>query len=167
MRVAFSSIAWNTGFSSPGDELMTRNTSAVAVCCSSDCLNSFNSRVFSMAMTAGPLPYEKLRIGGRDIKHCCWVNHSAFITEQNPKLGLANLYGLFQHRVEDWLQFAGRSADNAQHFARRRLLLQCLAQLAPKPHDLCFLAGSRRTAMARAFGAFALRLRVLVGLLLA
>ena len=29
-------MAWNTGSSSPGDELMTRSTSAVAVCCSSD-----------------------------------------------------------------------------------------------------------------------------------
>ena len=52
MRVAFSSMAWNTGSSSPGDELMTRSTSAVAVCCSSDCRNSLSSRVFSMAMTA-------------------------------------------------------------------------------------------------------------------
>ena len=39
-RVAFSSIAWNTGSNSPGDELMTLSTSAVAVCCSSDSLNS-------------------------------------------------------------------------------------------------------------------------------
>jgi hypothetical protein len=31
---------------------MTPNTSAVAVCCSSDCLNSLSSRAFSMAMTA-------------------------------------------------------------------------------------------------------------------
>ena len=31
---AFSSIASNTGARSPGEELMTRNTSAVAVCCS-------------------------------------------------------------------------------------------------------------------------------------
>ena len=36
MRVAFSSIAWNTGSKSPGDELMTRSTSDVAVCCSND-----------------------------------------------------------------------------------------------------------------------------------
>ena len=71
------------------------------------------------------------------------------MTEQNPKLGLANVYGLFQHRVEDWLQFAGRSADDAQHFARSRLLLQCLAQLAPKPRDHGLLAGSGGTAMAR------------------
>src|SRR5947199_5525420 len=32
MRVAFSRMAWNTGSKSPGDELMTRNTCAVAVC---------------------------------------------------------------------------------------------------------------------------------------
>ena len=32
--IAFSSIASNTGLRSPGDELMTCNTSAVAVCCS-------------------------------------------------------------------------------------------------------------------------------------
>jgi hypothetical protein len=52
MRVAFSSIAWNTGSSSPGDELMTLSTSAVAVCCCSDSRSSLSSRVFSMAMTA-------------------------------------------------------------------------------------------------------------------
>ena len=33
-RIAFSSIASNTGARSPGEELMTCNTSAVAVCCS-------------------------------------------------------------------------------------------------------------------------------------
>ena len=52
IRIAFSSIALNTGSRSPGDELMTRNTSAVAVCCSSDSRNSVSSRVFSMAITA-------------------------------------------------------------------------------------------------------------------
>jgi hypothetical protein len=40
MRVAFSSILLNTGSSSPGDELMTCNTSEVAVCCSSASANS-------------------------------------------------------------------------------------------------------------------------------
>ena len=49
MRVAFSSIVLNTGPSSPGEPLMTRSTSEVAVCCSSASLNSwrasFNSRV--------------------------------------------------------------------------------------------------------------------------
>ena len=36
MRVAFSSMASNTGSSSPGELLMTLSTSEVAVCCSSD-----------------------------------------------------------------------------------------------------------------------------------
>ena len=59
MRVAFSSMASNTGSSSPGELEMTRSTSDVAVCCSSDSLrspvrwrSSLSSRVFSMAMTA-------------------------------------------------------------------------------------------------------------------
>ena len=34
IRTAFASMAWNTGPSSPGDELMTRSTSDAAVCCS-------------------------------------------------------------------------------------------------------------------------------------
>ena len=59
MRVAFSSMAWNTGSSSPGELEMTLSTSDVAVCCSSDSVrssvrwrSSLSSRVFSMAMTA-------------------------------------------------------------------------------------------------------------------
>ena len=40
MRVAFSSIASNTGSSSPGELEMTRSTSEVAVCCSSASLSS-------------------------------------------------------------------------------------------------------------------------------
>ena len=59
IRVAFSSMAWNTGSSSPGELLMTCSTSEVAVCCSSASLrssvrwrSSLSSRVFSMAMTA-------------------------------------------------------------------------------------------------------------------
>ena len=59
MRVAFASMASNTGCSSPGELEMTFSTSVVAVCCSSDSLrssvrwrSSLSSRVFSMAMTA-------------------------------------------------------------------------------------------------------------------
>ena len=59
MRVAFSSMALNTGSSSPGELEMTLSTSLVAVCCSSDSVrssvrwrSSLSSRVFSMAMTA-------------------------------------------------------------------------------------------------------------------
>src|SRR6516225_888982 len=46
-RSAFSSIASNTGARSPGEELMTCNTSAVAVCCSSASRVSVRSRAFS------------------------------------------------------------------------------------------------------------------------
>ena len=59
MRVAFSSMALNTGSSSPGELEMTFSTSEVAVCCSSASVrssvrwrSSLSSRVFSMAMTA-------------------------------------------------------------------------------------------------------------------
>ena len=40
MRTAFSSIASNTGTSSPGELDMTFSTSEVAVCCSSDSVKS-------------------------------------------------------------------------------------------------------------------------------
>ena len=59
MRTAFSSMAWNTGSSSPGELEMTLSTSEVAVCCSKDsessrvrACTSSNSRAFSIAMTA-------------------------------------------------------------------------------------------------------------------
>jgi hypothetical protein len=59
MRVAFASIASNTGFKSPGELEITRSTSEVAVCCSRDsdrssvrCRSSLSRRVFSIAMTA-------------------------------------------------------------------------------------------------------------------
>ena len=57
IRVAFSSMAWNTGSSSPGDALMTRSTSAVAVCCSNA---SSRSRV-STAIFVSWLTAEELR----------------------------------------------------------------------------------------------------------
>ena len=59
MRVAFASMAWNTGSSSPGELEMTCSTSEVAVCCSSAsessrvrACTSSNSRTFSIAITA-------------------------------------------------------------------------------------------------------------------
>jgi hypothetical protein len=42
----------NTGSRSPGEVLMIRSTSAVAVCCCNDSRSSLRSRVFSMAITA-------------------------------------------------------------------------------------------------------------------
>ena len=53
MRRAFSSIAWNTGSSSPGELLMTRSTSDVAVCCSSVSFSlCSSSAIFSYALTS-------------------------------------------------------------------------------------------------------------------
>lgn len=52
-RVAFSNIASNTGSSSPGDELMTRNTSAVAACCSSASSRSRRSRTLLVTLVLG------------------------------------------------------------------------------------------------------------------
>ena len=59
MRVAFSSMLWNTGSRSPADRLMTLSTSDVAVCCSSDsessrvrACTSSNSRTLPIAITA-------------------------------------------------------------------------------------------------------------------
>ena len=49
---AFSSIASNTGARLPGEALITCNTSAVAVCCSSASRCSVISRAFSIAITA-------------------------------------------------------------------------------------------------------------------
>ena len=49
---AFSKIASNTGVRSPGEELMTCSTSAVAVCCSSASRVSVMRRAFSIAITA-------------------------------------------------------------------------------------------------------------------
>ena len=57
MRVAFSSMAWNTGSSSPGD-LDDASTSEVAVCCSSASVSSrvraciVEQALFSIAITA-------------------------------------------------------------------------------------------------------------------
>ena len=48
IRTAFCSIAWKTGSSSPGEELMTLSTSDVAVCRSSEPRNSLSSRAFSI-----------------------------------------------------------------------------------------------------------------------
>ena len=60
-RIAFSSIASNTGARSPGEELMTCNTSAVAVCCSNASRVSVISRAFSIAMTACAAKFCKQR----------------------------------------------------------------------------------------------------------
>ena len=49
---ADSTSVSSTALRSKVERLMILRTSAVAVCCCSDCLSSFNSRVFSIAITA-------------------------------------------------------------------------------------------------------------------
>jgi len=51
-RNAVPTIAWNTGWMSFGDSLITRRIPAVAVCCSSASCVSLNSRAFWIAITA-------------------------------------------------------------------------------------------------------------------
>jgi len=51
-RSAFSNNESDTGAKLPGEELMTCNTSAVAVCCSNASRVSVSSRAFSIAITA-------------------------------------------------------------------------------------------------------------------
>jgi hypothetical protein len=48
--------------------------------------------------------------------------------------------------VQHWLHIGGRAADDAQNFARRRLLLQRLVTFTDDPRDLCFVTASEGTA---------------------
>ena len=73
-RAALSTSVSSTGWRSVGEAAMTRRTSAVAVCCSSAslrsrlrCSSSWNSRAFSMAMTAWSANVSSSAI-------CCSVN---------------------------------------------------------------------------------------------
>jgi hypothetical protein len=55
VRVAFSSIALNTGCTSPGELLMTRRTSEVAVCCCRASVNSRRALASSRLRSAFPI----------------------------------------------------------------------------------------------------------------
>src|SRR6516165_3867178 len=124
MRTAFSSIAWNTGSNSPGDELMTRSTSEVAVCCSSDslssserCCSASNSLTFSIAITLVGESGHQL-----NLLVCEWThrgspqgdhsNRRAFSQERNTKQRAKSaslLEGIpvfrISHNVEDMNDF--------------------------------------------------------------
>src|SRR5215469_17156123 len=60
------------------------------------------------------------------------------------------------HDLQHGLEFGRRSTDDLKNLRGRPLLLQRLITLATKPHDLCLLAGSRRTAMAHSICGFCL-----------
>jgi hypothetical protein len=61
-RMAFSSMTWKTGFNSLGELEMTFNTSEVAVCCSSDSLNS-RVRAWHFIKTSARFPLRSPLIG--------------------------------------------------------------------------------------------------------
>src|SRR5262245_25446697 len=54
---------------------------------------------------------------------------SFFIEVEVSEVGPAQLFGVRQQGFEYRLQLAGRTRDNAKHLGRRRLLVQCLAQI--------------------------------------
>ncbi len=53
----------------------------------------------------------------------------SIIQVERAELGAANSRGVRQHRLEDWLQFAGRAGNDLQHLRGRRLLFQRLAEI--------------------------------------
>src|SRR5262245_65245707 len=57
------------------------------------------------------------------------ANRTLIRQEHLAKLGLADRNGMLQHCLEYRLKLARRARDYLQHLGRRRLLLQCLAQI--------------------------------------
>ena len=81
IRVAFESIAWNTGSSSPGEREMTCRTSEVAVCCSSASESWRLRAAFSFARsTTGLSGVEPSR--SSDLRLAIWSQPAA---ENDPK----------------------------------------------------------------------------------
>src|SRR5215831_1242442 len=89
MRTAFSSIALNTGSSSPGELLITLSTSAVAVCCCNDSRSSFSRRAFSIAITACAAKFRSehgLQLAGRAADHLEHVGCGGLLLQRFPEL---------------------------------------------------------------------------------
>src|SRR5438046_3218356 len=116
---AFSSIASNTGLRSPGEELMTPRTSAVAVCCSNASRVSLISRAFSIATTACVAKF----CSRRDLL-------------VGKRANLATISGDVAQQGVVLAQWNG--VDDAQHLGGRGLLLACLCQVRFQGLDGCF-----------------------------
>src|SRR6516162_9378986 len=72
----------------------------------------------------------------RCVMHCDALVCITFAKQHVAKCRLANAGRVLQHSVEYRCKVTGRAADNAQHFRRRRLLLQRLPQLIEQPRVL-------------------------------
>src|SRR5260370_20786201 len=63
---------------------------------------------------------------------------------QAPMSGAAKGVCLFEHRVEDWGEVAGRGVDDLQYLGGCGLLIQCFARLSDEPRVLHRDDGLRR-----------------------
>ena len=57
----------------------------------------------------------------------------AIISRKHAKGGRTQPRCLFEHRVENWGEIAGRRIDDLQYLSSRSLLLQCIARLGQQP----------------------------------
>src|SRR5262249_51164598 len=79
---------------------------------------------------------------------CTDAHASSLAQPEIAEFSTADTHRIFQHSFKYPLQFAGRLADDLQHFGGGGLLLQRLVALAGQPGNICFLAGCGGTATA-------------------
>jgi hypothetical protein len=77
---------------------------------------------------------ERVLVGEFRILRRCVMQRNAseafaFKQKQCTERRFAKLCRFLQHRMENWLQLAGRRADDTQHFRCRSLLLQRLSEI--------------------------------------
>src|SRR5437764_585874 len=73
-----------------------------------------------------PIKFGECRCG---VKLSYSVKRLSVIAEHKAKFCLANLGGIFQHSLENGVQFARRRANDTQHLGSRRLLLQRFGEI--------------------------------------
>src|SRR6266496_1161561 len=158
-RAAFSATVSSTGWISVGELAITPRISLVAVCCSSDSLSSWNSRTFSMAMTAWSAKVSRSLIcagvkGRTSVRRAFRVpmisrNHNVSLAQsQHHVVNPTNPRSALDDGVEDRLHIRRRAADDAEHLRSCRLMLEGLAQfrvaLAEFPEEPHVFDGDHR-----------------------
>jgi hypothetical protein len=66
-------------------------------------------------------------------KHCTRTPCTIIEPEQHSKIGFADAHRVCQHRLEDRLKLARRSADHLENLRRRRLLLKRFGEIVGAP----------------------------------